>query len=147
MDGDKASLDDLSLALNTVKSDIERFVNELKNDTFKRSKDMELGFMAKYDDTLNRVDSNLQRQIETQRGDNQKTEERINLVHSALQQQSSLQRSDNQNAEEAIARLRTDLLHQINAAQDAIGDLRLVKTERTETDQLRNLLEDLSVRK
>ena len=70
MDGDKASLDDLSLALNTVKSDIERFVNELKNDTFKRSKDMELGFMAKYDDSLNRVDTTLQRQIETQRGDN-----------------------------------------------------------------------------
>ena len=50
MDGDKASLDDLSLALNTVKTDIERFVNDLKNDTFKRSRAMEEGFMAKYDE-------------------------------------------------------------------------------------------------
>jgi hypothetical protein len=31
--------------LNTVKNDIERFVEELKNDTFKRARNMEEGFM------------------------------------------------------------------------------------------------------
>jgi hypothetical protein len=55
----KVSYEDLGETLNTVKSDIEHFVAELKTDTLTRARDMENDFMYKYDNSLANLSEDL----------------------------------------------------------------------------------------
>jgi hypothetical protein len=48
----KANGDDLTSALNTVRIDIETFVERLKSDTFARARNLEEMMMNKYDAQL-----------------------------------------------------------------------------------------------